>query len=341
MVASLAHEPQVEGQVVDAGNLHGEDFLGNEQVAHIGLAVHPVHYRGAILLQGREIVCPLLVAHVHDAVAGEEHSVAAVARGHDAIHHIDTAVDGLKDVGGRAHTHQVTRTVSRQDVVDNLNHLIHHLGGLSHREAADGIAVSAQVGNKLGGFLTQVLVHTTLDDGEIGLGVAISGLGVIEVLPAACQPVVGQRQRFAGVIIVTGAGRALVKCHHDVTADGALDVHHLLGREQVLAAVDVAAECHPFIGQLAVLGQREDLEAAAVGQDGTVPAVELVQSTGALDDVHTRAQIQVVGVAQDNLCLDVVAQLAHVHRLDRTHRAHGHENGGLDLAMVVMSPARA
>ena len=41
-----------------------------------------------------------------------------------------------------------------------------------------------------------------------------------------------------------------------------------------------------------------------------------------------------IGVAQNDLRLDVISQLGHVHSLDSPHRAHRHENGGLDLAMV-------
>ena len=140
--------------------------------------------RGAILLQGSEIVGPLLVAHVHDAMAGEEHAVAAVARRHHTVHHIHATVNGLKDVGRRAHTHQVAGTVLRQDVVDDLDHLIHHLGGFAHGQAANGVAVGTQVGDKLAGFLSQVFIDATLHDGEIGLAVTIAGLGVLEVFPA-------------------------------------------------------------------------------------------------------------------------------------------------------------
>ena len=102
----------------------------------------------------------------------------------------------------------------------------------------------------------------------------------------------------------------------------------------MLAAIDVAAEGHPLVSQFAVLGKGEDLEAAAVGQDGTVPPVELVQASGTLDDVHTGTQVQVIGVAQDDLGLDVLAQFGHMDSLDGSHGAYWHEDRGLDLAVV-------
>ena len=334
MFAGFTHEPQIESQVVDAGYLHGQDFLGDKQVAHVCLAIDMVNNRGTVFLQGGEVVGPLLVAHVHNAMTGKEHTIAAVARGHHTVHHINAAIDGLEHVGRGTDTHQVAGTVLRQDVIDDFYHLIHHLGGFTHGEAADGVTVGTQVGDKLGRFLTQVLIDTTLHDREIGLTVAVAGLCVLEVLPAAGQPVVGQRQRLAGIVVVAGAWRALVQRHHDVTADGAFNVHHLLGGKQVLATIDVAAKGHALVGQLAVLGQREHLEAATVGEDGTVPAVELVQTPGALDNVHAGAQIQVIGIAQDNLCLDVLTQFSHVNSLDGAHGAYGHKDGRLDLAMI-------
>ena len=267
-------------------------------------------------------------------MAREQHTVTAVAGGHHAVHHIDTAVDGLEYVGRRAHAHQIAGTVLWQDIVDNLNHLIHHLGGLAHGKTADGVAVSAQVGDKLGRFLTQVFIDATLHDGEIGLAVAIMGLGVLEMFPATGEPVMGQCQGLAGIIVVTGTRRAFVQCHHDVAADGAFDVHHLLGGEQVIAAVDVAAKGHALVSQFAVIGKRKHLKATAIGKDGTVPTVKLVQSACTLDDIHTGSQVQVIGVAQDDLRLDILTQFSHVNCLYSSHRAHGHEDGGLDLTMV-------
>ena len=61
-----------------------------------------------------------------------------------------------------------------------------------------------------------------------------------------------------------------------------------------------------------------------------VPAVETVQAARLLQCVKAGAHIQMVRVAEDYLRLDVVFEFALVHRLDRSHRADGHENRGLD-----------
>ena len=51
-----------------------------------------------------------------------------------------------------------------------------------------------------------------------------------------------------------------------------------------------------------------------------------MQSAGLLYDVHSRTQIQMICVAQDNLGLDVVFKFVEMHSLDRTHCANRHEN---------------
>jgi hypothetical protein len=66
-----------------------------------------------------------------------------------------------------------------------------------------------------------------------------------------------------------------------------------------------------------------------------------VKPAGTLNDVHAGAQVQVIGVAQDYLSLYVVAQLAHVHSLNATHRAHWHEDGCLNVAVPGAYQSRA
>ena len=43
MFARIAHQSEIEGEVVDAGNLHGKEFLGLEQMMEVGLGVDAVH----------------------------------------------------------------------------------------------------------------------------------------------------------------------------------------------------------------------------------------------------------------------------------------------------------
>ena len=74
----------------------------------------------------------------------------------------------------------------------------------------------------------------------------------------------------------------------------------------------MATEHDALLGDLTVLGQRIDLETARVGEDWTVPAVELVESASLLQHVETWTKVKVIGVAEDDLCLHVFLEFAEV-----------------------------
>lgn len=65
--------------------------------------------------------------------------------------------------------------------------------------------------------------------------------------------------------------RAFIKEHDDVGAQIALDFHGGLGANEGGCAVEVVLEMDTLLGDLAEFGEGEDLEAAAVGEDRTVP----------------------------------------------------------------------
>ena len=76
----------------------------------------------------------------------------------------------------------------------------------------------------------------------------------------------------------------------------------------MLRAVDVAAELAAFFLQFANACQREYLEATGVCEDRAVPCIELMQSTSFSQNVKAWSQIEVIGVAQDNLCFHLFAK---------------------------------
>ena len=84
-----------------------------EEMTQICLAVDAIDLAWTIFLNRREVVLPLGILHVHDAMFGEEHSVASVACRHDTVEHIDTSFDSFKDIGRSANTHEITRAVGR------------------------------------------------------------------------------------------------------------------------------------------------------------------------------------------------------------------------------------
>ncbi len=90
----------------------------------------------------------------------------------------------------------------------------------------------------------------------------------------------------------------------------------LLDRDHRALVAALAAAALDLVGDAAV-GEREDLEAAGVGDQRPLPAHEAVQATGRGDPLRPRRDEEVVGVAEDHL----VAELGHLVRFEPTHRS--------------------
>ena len=187
----------------------------------------------------------------------------------------------------------------------------------------------------------QVGIDAALDDREEGLGIAVERLRLAEMLRETLQPAFREVEALAGVGVVGVARAALVERHADVGTDDALRVHVVLRRELVPRAVDVAPEGAALRGELADGAQREHLEAAAVREDRPVPGLEAVQAARGAERVQAGTQVEMVGVAQDDLRPDVFAQVPVIDALDGTDGPDGHEYGGMDPAMVRLDHARA
>ena len=333
MMARICNETEIEREVVDAGNLHGKELLGLEEMVQVGLGGNLVDV-AAVWIHWTEIHLPLLVAHVHRTIIGKEHRIAAVAGWHYAVEHINTALDGLEQVLGSSYAHQVARLVLWQNLIHHLDHFVHHLGRLAYGKTADGISVGSLVGNVLGCFAAQLWESTTLDDREEALLITVERFCLVEALDAAVEPALGHLQTLLRIHKVALSGRTLIESHHDVGTDDAFCIHHVLWSEEMLAAIDVGTELAALFSELADSGKREYLEAAAVGEDRAVPAVELMQSACRLDDFESRAQVEMVGVSQDDLGLYLLAQFFEMYTLYAAHSSHRHEDRSLDLSVV-------
>ena len=229
------------------------------------------------------------------------------------------------------------------------DHFQREVARLAHAQAADGVAVKVHLDEAFGALAAQVAVHAALDDAEQGLGAArlqtrschgdfvLMGAEVIERAP---RPGHGEAQALFGAAAFGGVLGALVEGHGDVGAEGDLHVHGVLGREEVAAAVEMRAEAHAFVRDFAQLAEAEDLEAAGVGEHGARPADEAVQAAHAADGFVPGAQIEVVGVAENDLRAQ---RFEHVlgDGLDRSGRADRHEDRGFDGLMGQIEPRAA
>ena len=157
-------------------------------------------------------------------------------------------------------------------------------------------------------FYTQVGKGTALVDTEqqlIGVDSLFLMLQAGHLILAAQQPAGRAGAAVFGVLVGGGVLHALVKGHGDGRTQVGLDLHALLRPHKNAVTVQVGVEGNALLGDLAQLGQAEHLEPTAVGQDGTVPLSEFVQTAHLGHQLVTGAQMQMVGVAQHDLGTDV------------------------------------
>ena len=140
-----------------------------------------------------------------------------------------------------------------------------------------------------------------------------------------------------------GSFRHSSSCIDDVGAEQRLDFNRPLRRQREHRAVEMRAECHGVLVELAKLRQRHHLEAAGIGQDRAVPVHEFVQPAELGDALGTRPQHQMIGVAEQDLgagCTDVLRR----QPLHRRLGADRHEGRRLHAAMrrlKLAAPCRA
>jgi hypothetical protein len=340
-LTDLSGDGEHQVQVVEGQQVVTQDLVGASQVADVGAAKVGAGVAGAARLQGCGIggetgVAQVQAAWLRRALPRSSYKCTTVAgqpgRQH-AIEHVHPPRHALDQILRRADPHQVAGLVSREDPIDEFQHAVHLLLGLAHAQAADGIAIEPQIGQKAGRLLPQVEERPTLDDAKEGL------VGAIPGRPASFGPGVGAGQCPDVVFMVEGFG-TLVEAGDDVSAQVLLDGDDLFRREAVLGAIDVGAEGDAIGVDLAPLGQAKDLVAAGIGEDGAIPAHKPVQAAQAGDALVARAQVEVIRVGQDDPGIQVV-QVAGGDRLDGGLGADGHEYRRGNLTVGGLEKARA
>ena len=311
-----------------------EQLLADIEMPQIGPREGTAGVARAGRIQGAVVLGIFLASDVDLAHRGIQGAVAGIAGGQDTVEHVYAKANARDNVQGRAHAHEISGLVPWQLTGRMGKQIIHFMLALANREAADGKAVKVQGTDFLHGAGTQILEKAALGDAEEKIGGRSRRIGLYGPPgPAACQG-----QTLFRIAIVCAIGYTFIQHHHDVRVQGPLDFQHLLRGEQMLRTVDVRAELHPFLPYLAQGTQAEDLEAAAVRQDGSVPGGKAVQAAMAGHQFVARAQIEMVGIAQDDgrtHCGQIVGR----NGLDGTHRAHGHEDGCGNVAVCGMQNA--
>jgi len=124
------------------------------------------------------------------------------------------------------------------------------------------------------------------------------------------RPPDGALHALARILAADRVLRAFVERHQDIAAVSQLHIHRGFRSKRVQIAVQMRPEYHAVIGDFPHPAQAEDLEAARIREDGVGPRHEAVQPTQPADGLMPRAQIQMVGVGQQDLHAEIVGEVA-------------------------------
>ncbi len=281
---------------------------------------------GTAFVERPRVVAVAGIADLDVAVAGEEPAVAGVPRGQHAVEHVDSGRDGLDDILGCTHAHEIARLVHGKPRRGVRHDPAHFALGLPYREPSDRVAVESDAREPREGFVAQGFEHSTLDDAEQGVGVPlVRALGTL-------GPAQAKAHRFPGVALARRIGSALVEHHGDVRAQHPLDAHRLLGGEQEAIAIHRRGEANAFFRDLAKIAEAEHLVPPRVGQYRSRPADEAVQTAVRRDHLQPGAQPQVKGVAEDDAGA-VLDEFRRAHGLHRAVGADRHEHRSLHVSV--------
>ena len=214
-----------------------------------------------------------------------------------------------------------------------VEHSVHLLFGLAHTQTTNSIAWKPKARQEPSTLLAQVSENAPLYNAKEGL-VAASLRRL-----AALSPGVGARQSLLVVGSIARLG-AFVQDHDYVRSQLLLHADHHLGAEKVARAIYVGAKLDTILGDLALSGQAEHLEATRIGQDGAIPAHKAVQSAHLGHQVRSGTQIEVIGIAQDQLDPQF-SKIPRIEGLDCRLGANRGKSRGRDLAVGGVDASQA
>ena len=275
------------------------------------------------------------ILHHEPSRPRHRHAVARNARRENAVEHIDPVPYPREEVVRRADPHEIAWLVGGKQPHRIGEDLLHQLVRLTDTQASDGIARQIQRRHLGGVPCTQVAVHTALHNAKKALSLCIR-----HCVTAAQEPPLRALRGCLGIGVVGRIRNTLVERHDNIRAETLLYLHRYLGRQKLLRAVDVRAECRPLLRDLAEIAKTEHLKAAAVREDCAVPVHEPMQPARLAHELHAGAEKEMIGIAEDDTRTEI-AQLIGRYALDRRLRAHGHEDGRRKAAVLRVNHARA
>jgi hypothetical protein len=111
-----------------------------------------------------------------------------------------------------------------------------------------------------------------------------------------------------------------------------LNLHHQFRGKEVGRTINVRAKLYPVLRDLSKGGQRKYLKPPRIGKDVPSPTGKPMESFEMLEHLHPGAQVQMVGIPQNEGKADLFQFLVD-HRFYRAMGTHGHEYGSFHRTM--------
>ena len=156
----------------------------------------------------------------------------------------------------------------------------------------------------------------------------------MQIINATIQPAVSHLHRSAGVTIFTRIRRTFVESHNNISPYAALNFHRFLWGEEMIRTINVAFELHSFFLYFSGTGEGIYLISSTIGENISVPVHKLMQTSCLLQNSRSRAQVEVIGISKNNICINIFCKFSLLHSLNRSHRPYRHKDRSFYYSVV-------
>ena len=260
-----------------------EHVLHHEEVPEIAAGIGGAGL--AVALRVERLGRPLErgAADVDPAGRQPRGAVPAVPRGGDAVEQVHAARDSLEQIRRKSDSHKITGDLARQAGLEQLEHAVHHRLRLADREPADGDAgpgaalerplerarAAGRRGCRPGRWARASAARRASPSSSACRARHRSSQRSVRSIPSRARSCDAWPGTTWSNAIAMSAPRA-----HWISIGA-------LGRERARGAVHVALELDAVLRDPPQPLEREDLEAAGVGEHRAVPGGEAVQAAHA------------------------------------------------------------
>src|SRR5262249_26992694 len=150
------------------------------------------------------------------------------------------------------------------------SHFTNDFVRFANGQAADSVAGKVELEKLARALAAQVGKRGTLHDAELALlcVVTVSARGFLKIITRPASPGCRALNCSFRLCARRGSFDAFVQNHRDIRTQGELNLGSFFRSKQMLGAIEMRTEAYALVGDLAKLGETEDLVAAGIGEDG-------------------------------------------------------------------------